>query len=245
MPDFELNRKRIIFNANFQPSLEFFPKQYEIMKDLKPDFPHWELSALDFKMGNDIDNYSISVSHNKIVYEFDKVSEKIPQAKELIIKGVNAYNKHLPIEKFIRLGIRFFMFVDMKDIKKEELAEIISSKLFLANEKTADIFAEKFNDLAYIIDYSKDEFSYHFKCGPMPKNQIPSWIDLGEYKQRFKKPQEFKDYLDSFPTMSIFLDLDCYQQDILFTAAHSFMNRAVDSCMQISSKIKKYLLTEE
>lgn len=245
MAEFELNRKRIIFNAVFQSSLEFFPKQYEIMKDLKPDFPHWEISALDFKMGNDVDNYSTSVSHNKIVYEFDKVSEKIPQAKELIIKGLNAYNKHLPIEKFIRLGIRFFMFVDMKDIKKEELAEIITSKLFLINDKTVDIFAEKFNDLAYIIDYSKDEFSYHFKCGPMPKNQIPAWIELGEYKHRFKKPKEFKDYLDSFPEMSIFLDLDCYQQDILFTAIPSFMNRAIDSCLQISSKIKKYILNEE
>jgi len=244
MPEYKIEKKKIIFNADFKASVDFFPKQYEMMKALNSDYPNWEVSGLSFVMQNKENNCSATLSHKKIICEFDQTSNRVEESKQNIIKTLQIYNKFLPISSFNRIGVRFFMFVPMQEIKKEELADIIFSKLFAVNKDIKGMFAEKVNDLAYIIDYDKDGFYYHLKCGPMPNEHVPAWVDFGEGKHRFKSPKDFKDYLESFPAMSIFIDMDCYKADVLFTDMETFLKKSFDNCAQNTSMLKKYILGE-
>lgn len=244
MAEYKIEKKKIIFNADFKPSVDFFQKQYDIIKELNADFPGWDLSGLNFVIQDKENNCSGSFSSQKVVYEVEEANNKIDFAKERILKGLRIYSNYLPLKVFIRLGIRFYMFVPMQEIKKEELADIIQSKLFITNEAIINIFTEKANDLAYILDYAKDGFLYHLKCGPMPKEHIPTWVAFGEGKNRFKSAKDFKDYLESFPEMSIFIDIDCYKNDVSFKDMESFLNKAFDNCLQTSAKLKKYILGE-
>lgn len=242
MPEYKIHKEKIVFNADFEPSLDFFSKQIELMKALKVDFPNWELSSLNFTMQDKDNNCTGTFTHNKIIYEIDNANSKVDLTKKKIINGLKFLNDALTVKSFKRLGIRFFMFIPMVEMKKEELSEIVQSKLFLNNEETIDIFAKESTDLVYIIDYSKDNFLYHVKCGPMPKEHIPNWVDFSGGKQRFKTTNDFKEYLESLPEMSFFIDIDCYNHDVDFSDTEMFVNKAVSNCLETSAKLKKYVL---
>jgi len=245
MSEYKIEKKRIIFSADFKPSIQFFKTQYDIIDELQSEIPNWEIGGANFVMSDRVNNYSGVFLSKKVTFEFDAASDKITLAKEKISKILAIYHKHLPIDSFLRLGMRFFMFISMGDIKKEELSDIITPKLFVKNEFVDSAFSENITDIVYTIDYSKDDYLYHFKCGPMPKEQIPAWVDFGQYKHRFENEKVFKEYLESFPEMSIFLDYDCYANDVTFDGLDVFLNRAVQDCSDSSTKIKKYLLGEK
>ena len=242
MAEYNVEKKKIIFNADFKPSVDFFPKQYELIKKYNEDFANWELSGTAFTMQDKVKHCSSTVTHKKIIFELDDANSNIDLAKERISKILRLYNESLSVDSFIRLGVRFFMFVPMKEIKKEELADIIQAKMFANNKDLNEILSEKLNDLAYIRDYSRDDFLYHLKSGPMPREHIPAWVDFGENKHRFETTKEFKDYLDSFPDISIFFDIDCYKNDVPFKDLDQFIAKAFDNCIQTASKLKKYIL---
>lgn len=242
MAEYKVEKKKIVFNADFKPSVDFFPKQYDLIKKYNEDFANWELSGTAFTVQDKVSHCSATFTHKRIIFELDDANSKVDLAKERISKILRLYSESLPIESFLRLGVRFFMFVPMQEIKKEELADIIQVKIFANNEELNEILSEKLNDLAYIRDYCKDGFLYHLKCGPMPKEHIPTWVDFGENKHRFETTKEFKSYLDSFPDISIFFDIDCYKSDVVFGDADSFLAKAFDNCLQTASKLKKYIL---
>jgi len=242
MAEYKVEKKKIVFNADFKPSVEFFPKQYDLIKKYNEDFLSWELSGTAFTMQDKAGHSSATVTHKKIIFELDDANGKVDLAKERISKILRLYNESLSIESFLRLGVRFFMFVPMQEIKKEELSDIIQAKLFANNKELNEILSEKLNDLAYIRDYSRDSFLYHLKCGPMPREHIPTWVDFGENKHRFETTKAFKEYLDSFPEMSIFFDIDCYKSDVAFGDTDLFLAKAFDNCLQTVSQLKKYIL---
>ncbi len=244
MTEYKIEKKKILFNAIFKPSVEFFLKQYELLKMYKKYFPSWEVSGLNFTVQDRENHCSSTITHSNIIFEIDDANSKVEFLKKTINNILSGYNEFFPIESFIRLGLRFYIFIPMLEIKKEELADIIQSKLFVSNNELTTILSEKVTDLAYIRDYKKDEFLYHFKCGPMPKEQIPAWVDFGQNKHRFNTPKDFKEYLDSFPDMSIYIDIDCYKQDIPFSDMGSFLTKSIDNCIKTATSIKKYILGE-
>jgi hypothetical protein len=242
MAEYKIEKKKIIFNADFKPSVDFFPKQYDLIKKYNIDFPHWELSGISFTMQDKTEHCSALVTHKKIIFEWDDATTKVDAAKQRISNVLRSYNELLPIDSFLRIGVRFFMFVPMIEIKKEELADIIQTKLFANSKEISEIFPEKLNDLAYIRDYPQDGFLYHLKCGPMPEEHIPAWVDFGEGKHRWETTKAFKDYLDSFPKISIFFDVDCYKTDVIFGDVGQFLEKAFNNCLQTAANLKKYIL---
>ena len=242
MVEYKIDKRKIVFNADFKPSIDFFSKQYNILKAYKSDFPNWEVTGLEFVVKDIENNCSANISSKKIIFEIEDANSKVDLAKKRIDNLISNYNNILPIEKILRAGIRFFIFVPMVEIKKEELADIIKSKLFLNNEEINDIFSKKIEDLSYIHDYSKEGFFYHFKCGPMPNKQIRAWVPLNQIQYRFKSEKDFMNYFESFPEISIFLDIDCYKKDIDIKEFKDFLTKAVSNCIKTATEIKKYLL---
>lgn len=242
MTNYKVEKKKILFNADLNPSIDFFSKQYDLLKKYKKDFPNWEVNGLIFIVQDKENHCSSTISHNKIIFEIEDANTKIDFAKTRINNILKEYNEMFPIENISRAGIRFFMFVPMEEIKKEELADIIKSKLFVNNKEVHDILSEKLDDLAYIRDYTKDDFLYHFKCGPMPSEQIPAWVDFGQNKHKFKTPSDFKNYLDSFPKISIFIDIDCYKHNITFSDFNTFLSKSFENSLKTATKIKDYIL---
>lgn len=242
MAEYKVEKKRFIFNAEFAPVVDFFQHQYEIIKDLQKDFPDWQVSGVEFTMQDKEHHISATFTSQKIIFECDEANKKIELLHDKIDKSIHAYSKHAPIDSFLRLGLRSYMFIPMKEIKKEELSDILKSKLYIHNDELEKIFPEKVTDLAYIIDYEDDELLYHFKCGPMPQEQVSGWVDFGNMQYRFKTKKEARDYLESFPQMSIFFDLDCYQREVEFKELSSFLKKASESCIQTTGKLKNYIL---
>jgi hypothetical protein len=132
----------------------------------------------------------------------------------------------------------------MEDITKEELSDILKSKLYIQNDELGKIFPGKVTDLAYIVDYEDEdkELLYHFKCGPMPQEQVSGLVDFGNMQYRFKTKKEAREYLESFPQMSIFIDLDCYQKEVEFEKLPDFLKNASENCIQTAGKLKNYIL---
>lgn len=244
MSKYKIDNKKIMFNASIKSSIDFFPKQYELLKELNKVFPNWEVSGVGFTSRDTENHCSTTINHKIIIYEIENPEIGTDFSKDRITNILFAYNKFFPIKDFLRIGLRFFIFIPMIEIEKEELADIIQSKLFLNNDNISSILSDKLIDLTYIRDYKKDEFYYHFKCGPMPEEQISSWVIFGENRHRFKTPDDFKKYLDTFPKMSLFIDVDCYKKDISFTQMDSFLSKAFNNCTRIATDIKKYILGE-
>ena len=85
---------------------------------------------------------------------------------------------------------------------------------------------------------------YHLKCGPMPKNHIPAWIDFSGGEQRFQTTKDLRVYLESLPEISLFVDIDCYIYEVVFSDMESSINKIFDNCLKTSAKLKKYVLGE-
>lgn len=244
MSKYKIENKKILFNALIKPSIDFFSKQYELLKELNKAFPNWEVRGVGFT-SRDVKNHcSSTINHKLIIYEIENSETGIDFSKDRINNILLAYNKFFPIKDFLRIGLRFFIFVPMIEIEKEELADIIQSKLFLNNENISNILSDELIDLTYLRDFKKDEFYYHFKCGPMPEEQISSWVIFGDNRHRFKTQDDFKKYLATFPKMSLFIDIDCYKRDIPFTQIDLFLSKAFNNCTQIATDMKKYILGE-
>jgi len=242
MPEYKIEKKKIIFSADLNPNIDFFSKQYDLLKKYIRDFPNWELSGLIFTIQDRENHCSSTITDKKIIFEIEDANNKIDFTKTRINNILKEYNEMFPIENINRAGIRFFIFVPMYEIKKEELADIIQSKLYVNNKELHDIFSEKLYDLAYIRDYTKDDFLYHFKCGPMPTEQIPAWVNFGQNRHKFKTTADFKDYLDSFPKISIFIDIDCYKNNITFSDFDKFLSKSFENSLKTATKIKDYIL---
>jgi hypothetical protein len=241
MSDYKIITKRVVFNADFKHKRDFFEKKLSLMKEFEPDFPGYQVSGVDFFALDRENHFSQHFTHKKLIFEYDEANSKKNLIKEKISNALNIYNKYLSVEKFIRLGVRSFNFIELKDIKVEELADVLYSKLYQTNESLLQIFPEKISDLAYVLDYKKDGFLYHLKCGPMPKDQVGGWIDFGDVKKRFSSEEEFKEYFNSFPGIGVFLDVDCYKEDVLFDSKDEYLTGAFENIQNTCVTLRKYL----
>ncbi len=87
MPEYKIKKEKIVFNADFKPSVDFFTKQTEVIKALNVDYPDWELSGLNFTVQDKENHCSGSFSHAKIIYEIDDASDRVDFFKERIFEN--------------------------------------------------------------------------------------------------------------------------------------------------------------
>jgi hypothetical protein len=242
MADYKIDKKRIVFNAEYNYSIDFFQKQYAIMKELSSDSPNYHISGVEFTVENKELHFSKNFNHRMCAFEFDDINSKMPEVKEAIINGLDVYNKHIAVESFISMALRMIMFVPLKEMKTKELADIIYSKLYIRNAETLGFTSENIDDLSYIINFSRGEYLYFLRSGPMPKKQIINFVHFGDPNKRFNSQEDFVKYMAEFPEMSLFIELECSQKAVPFAEKNTFINEAMGSCSEVASKLNKYLL---
>ena len=76
----------------------------------------------------------------------------------------------------------------------------------------------------------------------MLKQQIPTWVEFGDMQKRFESQDSFRDYFESFPEISIFFDLDCYQNNVSFDAKDEFIKKAFQNMENTAKQLKTYIL---
>lgn len=242
MAKYKLEKKRIIFNAHYKHSVDFFQKQYDIMKELMGDMPHYHITSLDCTVENKEKHISQKFTHKRSIFEYDEVNDKVEDAKQSIKAGLEAYNKFVPIETFSSLLLRTFIFIPMKEIEVEELADIYWKKFFVKNSDVEDIVGENIDDLSYNVNFSKDGFFYRVASGPMPKKQIVQVVDFGDLNMRFDNDDEAREYTGNYPDISVFIDMTCGKKDVPFGEKDNFLKGAFESTNQIAAKLNTYLL---
>ena len=84
MAEYKVEKKKIVFNADFKPSVDFFPKQYDLIKKYNEDFANWELSGTAFTVQDKVSHCSATVTHKRIIFELDDANSKVDLAKERI-----------------------------------------------------------------------------------------------------------------------------------------------------------------
>jgi hypothetical protein len=234
----ELPRKAV-FQARLKPSILFHKVKYDIANSLASNYPNWRMSSNLIELRDLGKHISIDLSSRDVGFSFE-IPEALENLRTIINSGISVYCDFLKHEKFERLGTRFYYLIPVS-MNFSEIKDIMQHRLTPDDERLADILTPIYDDLAYIVDYTKENFQYHFKAGPVLKRQVPELIP---FKEDNFEDSGFYKLIESISEVNLFVDIDCYQANIEIAKLDEFIGTSFNNCESTFSKFYNYLLEE-
>lgn len=193
-----------IIELRFKASLPFFQLRAEIGKPLEKLFKDWRFDPVTLKFF-DIEKYQTASLECKRI-SITSLNQSSDDFKNLTTKVISGYFKALPIDKLIRYGYRKIFSAPL-EVKFDEVVKLFHDKIYPKNEEFKNIFTEGFSDVAFLGNFTRDSFSFHFQAGPVTKDEC---IKRMEPHNPFKVKNKDKEITD----ISLFLDTDCYKENV-------------------------------
>ena len=195
--------EEIICEIRFPSVLSFFDRKIKMGEKFREKLPHWELDPFYIKLFSKIEKgkntQEKKISPKKILI-IESKRASLTYHIENIFQNFKAdaiyffpeIIKFLEIEKLIRMGLRIRYLFPLKKGNFEELKDLLFKRLY------QKIPLENITDIAYIINFKEDDYSFHVELGPLRQREI---------KDRFP-------FEGSLPNVSMLIDIDCFQLDL-------------------------------
>lgn len=224
---------KIAFEARFaKPSLLFYDKKSTIGNRLMRKFEHWETDGLITILTKPADKTLAAIEHNRVLVakEFggNLTSSSIPE--EIIKNVIDSYSKELSLENLDRVGLRTMICVPLK-LKFEELVSITKEKFYPKSKELIGIIGNSYKDTALAVVFELGNINNRLQIGPVKKEEL-----LARVQFRFDYQKEI------LPDVSLFIDFDCFQQNIPTGKADEFITIASENTLSIIEKVAKFTL---
>jgi len=181
---------------------------------ISKDFPDWERSALTVEIRDKKRHRRIHLSVKRGFFDVDGPNPLIDvdQPGKLASKVC----RELEITSLTRCGVRQWFAADLDKPFALMVDEVAQRFLNRGPDLTA-ILADKVHDVAYTVDYETNEgWRYNLRLGPMLKSQWFQTIlyEQGNFETGEDAVETFEKYQDGFPEQFLFIDVDCYRDDV-------------------------------
>lgn len=190
--------ERVLLELRLNPNLLFYPHKEEVGKELNKYFSDWEIiNGLALNLYNKEDKTSCILEHNRIVLanEYTQTEQNFFM---LVNNVLNIYKSKIEINDIFRIGIRYTI-LSKTSFKFSELVSIFQEKFYPKNKDIEKILVSKFTDVAFLADFIKNGYKFHYMIGPVNKEE-----GLQRFSSKFKiKNSDFSDTM-------LFVDVDGY-----------------------------------
>jgi hypothetical protein len=231
--------KKLVVEWRFKPELGFYTRMDPVALGLSKDYPDWERSPLTVEVRDKKRHRRLHLSVKRAFFDADGPNPltEIDQAGKLASKVC----RELEITSLTRCGIRQWFAADLDKPFALMVDEVAQRFLNRGPDLTA-VLADKVHDVAYTVDYETSEgWRYNLRLGPMLKSQWFQTIlyEPGNFEAGDDAVETFEKYQDGFPDQFLFIDVDCYRDDVaadkmeaLLTAmrrkSHELVARLID-----------------
>jgi len=224
--------------VRYDASLAFYAAMDKIGLSLADGYPDWQRSPLALEVRNKKHRRRCFFSHQRAFFEavdFQAEGTEFDQAAKLLDR---LYHERL-LTKARRIGIR-----QWSSVKAEqpfaELVKAVAKRFQPRSEQLDKILRGRTEDLAYeVIVMTDTGWKYHLRLGPMERKQ---WFEVIPYEPgMFESPEEFKKYQDSLPERMVFIDVDCYQEEVTYSEISSLIASMRRVSAEIASDLINYL----
>lgn len=231
--------RKIVVEWRYKPMLAFYPKMDALGTEHAEAFPDWQRTALSLEIRDKKRHRRVFWSHRRSFFEAEN-PENLPDTFAIIGRFIDKFCREVGHRELTRLGVRQW-FAIPRDESFAALLDRFSSKFLNPNDKLISEAGGSLTDTLYAVDFNwKEGWKAALRAGPMMRKQ---WFDSIPYEtgifqdapawEREPPKGTFEDYRWSIPDQLLFLDLDCYQEDI---AVADVVSRLLD-CRQQSTTL--------
>jgi hypothetical protein len=236
----KLPLKKLVVELRYKAELSFYSKMDGFGVELAEDFPDWERSPLTLEVRNRKKHRRLFLSVSRSFLDVDDADAEGDFAyAEKLWKKVGP---RLDVKQFKRLGVRQWFTADLEKpfaLMVDEFAERFLSK----DAALRDIVSDKIKDVAYVVDYQVAEgWQYHLRLGPMTRSQ---WFmsvghDPNSFEQDDDAAETFEKFRKSFPEQFLYIDIDCYQDDLPADMLGKFLTGVRRRSHDLATKLIEY-----
>lgn len=223
--------KKVFSELRYPGQIDIYDGRANIVKLYHPEkFKHWAIeknSIIRLHNTSDSENSteSMLIEHKRFIYSYED-----PPTDNFFYDKIISYHKMLtkmvPIQKYIRIGIRAF--VKIGYVKLEDFISKSKSGL-LFSEKFSSLMGETFEatDLFTTLENNKNRLN----LGPMKKDET------NRYTKEFVVNDNMEDDY-------ILLDIDCFENDLEVDNLVKEYKRIYDRFLNTMKKIEDYFEEE-
>jgi hypothetical protein len=232
--------KKLVVELRYKPNLGFYGKMDAVGIELAEEFPDWERSALTLEVRNKKKHRRLYLASMRVFYEADNAD---PDADfEVAEKLLTRTCPKLDVTTLSRAGIRQWFAADLGKAFAPMVDEF--AERFLGHmPECAGILSDKTKDVAYVVDYETDDrWRYNLRMGPMIRSQWFAVVPHGSdaFERGDDAAETFDKFRQSFPEQFIYVDIDCYREDLPVGELADFMKAVRRRSHDLAAKLIDY-----
>ncbi len=206
----ELQLQKSLFEVRYAPKLDFFHLMHSAAQKLT-GYPHWEVSQLAVTLRNFEQLCSLSIQHNRFVYDQDADQNRNEQT--YIQDALEHLPTALEIAAYARLGLRR-RYLLPTTMSFAELVAVMDLKLFSQNERLKAIMPSRTEDVNYRVDGADNDLKFHVQAGPVRKEEVPRYLDFNrnDHLDPTTREETYHTIIKAYPDVAVFVDIDIYRQ---------------------------------
>jgi hypothetical protein len=235
--------KKLVVELRYKPNLGFYGKIDSVAMGLAEKFPDWERSPLTVEIRNKKAHRRLFLSYKRLFYECDLQKAEASSEFENAAKTLDHVGRRLELDALTRIGVRQWFCADLEKTFALMVDEFDARFLGQTNE-LKQILTDKAEDLAYVVDYeTNDAWKYHLRLGPMTRDE---WFQRVAFEANvFEAPEgddsaTFEKYRTSVPENFLYLDVDCYQEEIEASRVKELMTMFRRRSHDVAGKLISY-----
>ena len=218
---FNKNFKKLFFDIRFKPRLDFFSKAFDFAQTLTEDYPNWETDQSKIILRNNEKFSLVSFTHDRMIFTFegDNINMEDISANFQIIKE---HLKYFGIQEITRTGARLRTYRETT-MSFPELVQAFHFKVYSQEVHQAKYFGSSTQDDSLVIVSNHEDWTYNFQIGPVKQLELLQRLGL----------QVAKPTLDKLPQVSIFTDVDAYQNKVFTTNDDSIISKVEENLQKL------------
>lgn len=213
--------RKTLFEARFRAKLEFFDLRSKLSISFSKDLPEWQYDGLRISMFDPKDHSQLTMDSKRLVFEFDR-NGRAGDAKAMILKMGKKTVETLGIDKFDRLGLRFF-YAYPSPMKYPELNEVFILKTISREKAFKDLFHGEVNDSAMALVLKRDNLNFRIQTGPTLSGET---IQRIPFEGRIFTRENREELGKSLADANLFIDLDCWCEDVKSSDLSSIIEKS-------------------
>lgn len=237
----ELQLQKNLFEVRYAPKLNFFHLMHPAAQKLT-GYPHWEVSQLAVTLRNFEQLCSLSIQHNRFVYDQD--ADQNREEKTYIQDALEHLPTALEITAYTRLGLRR-RYLLPTTMSFRELVAVMDLKLFSQNERLKVVMPSRTEDLMYRVDGADGDLKFHVQTGPVKKEEVPRYLEFNrnDHLDPAMHEETYLSIIDTYPDVAVFVDIDVYRQQerIPVDEAFTFWEAAQERVKSMTKGFGAYL----
>lgn len=209
--------RKLVVELRYKPELRFYSKMDVVGANLSDDFPDWQRSPLTVEVRNKKKHRRVFLSHQRCFYETDLIPAFPNPEFDFAEKTLTEVCAGIGLREVRRIGLRQWFASDL-DKSFALMVDEVASRFHNQGDDLRAILSDRTHDVAYAADFEASEgWKYHLRLGPMTREQ---WFQAVSHEANIFESSEhgkeasFEEYRKGFPENFLYVDVDCYKEDV-------------------------------